>query len=92
MQGGSGADGICIALVDPSHPQWLKSGSYGGGLGYDNRPGAIVGVGFDSWGNFAEGGSEGGQAGTIVVKGGEATGYNTVAQLPFDVQTSGEFR
>lgn len=91
-QGGSGADGLCVALVDPSKLGWLMSGDYGGGLGYNNRPGAVVGVGFDSWGNFADGGSDGGNSGTIVVKGGEPEGYPTIAQLPFRVQTSGEWR
>eukprot|EP00951_Prasinocladus_malaysianus_P021594 scaffold178754_cov52-Prasinocladus_malaysianus.AAC.1 len=80
MQGGNGADGICVALVDPSNPDWLRSGQYGGGLGYNRRPGAVVGVGFDAFGNFAEGGSEGGRDGTIVVKAGEAEDYATMAQ------------
>jgi len=45
-------DGFCMCLVDASHPEHMSPGDYGGGLGYDNRPGAIIGIGFDLGGQF----------------------------------------
>lgn len=65
--GGSGADGFALVLVDGSvNPQ--NPGGYGGSLGYAQRDGvnglqgAILGLGFDEYGNFANA-TEGRQGG-----------------------------
>lgn len=73
MDYGSGADGLCIALVDPSDPRCILEGEYGGGLGFDNRPGTLVGIGLDSWGNF------GGGRDAAVVKAGWSHDYSLIA-------------
>ena len=58
--GGTGADGFALVLFDGSlSPD--RAGAYGGSLGYAQRsgvaglPGAILGVGFDEWGNYVNG-------------------------------------
>lgn len=51
--GGSGeADGIVFLLKDAKNSHDVPGGS-GGGLGYINLPGAVLGVGLDAYGNFA---------------------------------------
>ena len=55
--GGGGADGIAFFLADGAH-DLTQVGPAGGSLGYQSngsRPGlpnALLGVGFDAWGNF----------------------------------------
>jgi hypothetical protein len=100
----SGADGISFFLVNgdaaPTQP-----GQYGGALGYagDNgKPGladAIVGIGFDEFGNFSVAGAGhlGGKAkpvpGAVVARGAETTTYaylggkQSPAAISFDKAT-----
>jgi uncharacterized repeat protein (TIGR02543 family) len=49
--GGAGADGISFFVKD-GNKQDLTTGLPGGGLGYKGIPGALFGVGFDSFGNW----------------------------------------
>jgi hypothetical protein len=49
--GGTGADGISFFVKDGNKDD-LTTGSAGGGLGYKGIPGALFGVGFDSFGNW----------------------------------------
>lgn len=64
-------DGFCMALLDASNPDHHTPGDYGAGLGYDNRAGAVLGVGFDMGGGF--GGNEKGCS--VVVKSGQEVLY-----------------
>ncbi len=56
--GGSGADGLTVFLFDAAIP-FFSPGGFGGSLGYAQRfgetglTGGYLGVGFDSYGNFA---------------------------------------
>lgn len=63
--GGSGADGIAFFLVNGT-TNLTQPGQAGGALGYGSNGGAspgvanaLIGVGIDSWGNFANTGSAG---------------------------------
>jgi hypothetical protein len=49
--GGSGADGLSF-FVKNGNKEDLTTGAAGGGLGYKGIPGALFGVGFDSFGNW----------------------------------------
>lgn len=62
--GGDGADGIVFFLVDGAEVSKsnFQTGNWGGALGYaqsddeSGMPHAVLGVGFDEWGNFWNGG------------------------------------
>jgi uncharacterized repeat protein (TIGR02543 family) len=49
--GGTGADGISFFVKDGNKDD-LTTGLAGGGLGYKGIPGALFGIGFDSFGNW----------------------------------------
>ena len=94
MECGSGDYGISVALVDASKPGWQENRISGGtltytGLNYTGRPGALSGVGLDTRGKFAAKGSIGKQQGTVVLQGGEAAGFETIAQAKHPVMTKG---
>ena len=52
QHGGTGADGISFFLIDGAQTT-VTIGQSGGGLGYQGLTGALLGVGFDAFGNFA---------------------------------------
>ncbi len=97
---GSGADGFSFFLIDgETSPQ--QSGGFGGSLGYaprtdQNRPGLLggyLGIGFDEFGNFANG-TEGRNGGvgripdSITLRGSEDTNYEfltTTGQLDLSI-------
>jgi len=64
--GGNGADGIAFFLVDGS-VELTTTGALGGGLGYvpsedggvSGLAGALMGIGFDAYGNFSEPSADG---------------------------------
>jgi hypothetical protein len=77
--GGRGGDGISFFLVDGSIAS-PAAGKAGGALGYQGLQGAILGVGFDEYGNFStvEYGGAGGpglQPDYVVVRGAAGTSY-----------------
>jgi hypothetical protein len=79
---GRGGDGISFFLVDGSIPN-PAAGKAGGALGYQGLQGAILGIGFDEYGNFStvEYGGAGGpglQPNYVVVRGAASTGYNYI--------------
>ena len=96
---GSGADGITFFLIDGTiNTASFAPGAYGGSLGYANRTGedgmvgGYLGVGFDNFGNYSNGGEgrNGGQLGDndatllpnqIAVRGPGSgqTGYEYIA-------------
>merc|ERR1712072_1670785 len=82
--GGSGVDGFCIALLDAKNKNHLTPGTDGGALGFIDRPGALLGIGIDKYGNF------GGRAGNslVCIRGGEWNEYNileeSVHQVPIE--------
>lgn len=62
-------DGLTMFLSDGAAPQ--GTGGTGGGLGYVGLPRAVLGVGFDEYGNFSEGqGGPGRMPWNIVLRGG----------------------
>ena len=74
-----GADGIGFVLIDGSHSP-LTAGAPGGWLGYRGLDGALLGVGFDEWGNFSNRALWGSGPNrlvpdSIVVRGAAAAGY-----------------
>lgn len=50
--GGDGADGISL-FIKKGTDSSTTPGEPGGGLGYLNLSGALLGIGLDAWGNFA---------------------------------------
>jgi len=46
------ADGISFFVLDGSKHDGISIGNSGGSLGYVRIPSAVLGVGFDEWGNF----------------------------------------
>lgn len=96
--GGSGADGIVFFLVDGDavDKDNFEHGGWGGSLGYAPRnseagmPHAVLGVGFDEYGNFWNGGegrtgpvgntgATGQRANSIVIRGGAAEDWKHLA-------------
>jgi Ca2+-binding RTX toxin-like protein len=101
--GGTGADGFSFFLIDgEASPQ--QSGGFGGSLGYAPRTdlevprpgllGGYLGIGFDEFGNFANG-TEGRNGGVgrrvpdaITLRGSEETNYQfltTTGELDFSI-------
>lgn len=91
-----GADGISFFLIDGSTPYSTTAGAFGGSLGYAQKTGipgvagGYLGIGFDAFGNYSNGGE--GRVGSapgvgpttqvpnsVVVRGREATGYEYLA-------------
>jgi hypothetical protein len=74
-----GADGIGFVLIDGAQSP-LTAGDAGGWLGYRGLAGALLGVGFDEWGNFSNralwgSGPDGLVPDSIVVRGAGVAGY-----------------
>jgi len=85
---GRGGDGISFFLVDGATAN-PKAGYAGGALGYNGLGGAILGVGFDEYGNFSTtqyggAGGPGLKPDSVVVRGAASTSYSyiTGAQSP----------
>lgn len=79
---GRGGDGISFFLVDGTIPN-PTAGNNGGALGYQGLQGAILGIGFDEYGNFstARYGGAGGpglRPDNIVVRGAASTSYRYI--------------
>ena len=98
--GGSGADGISFFLLNGdtvTSASNVTSGGYGGGLGYSDNgqagiTGGYLGVGFDTFGNYAQtdhgqssSGLNGSTANYIGVRGqgSGTTGYNWITGAPY---------
>ncbi|MBD1850818.1 DUF4347 domain-containing protein [Leptolyngbya sp. FACHB-711] len=96
-----GADGISFFLIDGSTPYSTNAGAFGGSLGYAQRTGipgvagGYLGVGFDAFGNYSNGGegrnggapglgSDGRLPNTVAVRGREATGYQYLTGTTID--------
>lgn len=85
-----GADGISFFLID-GEQQDITAGETGGMLGYKGLKGALVGIGFDQYGNFSNPncvagktdscgkGGPGKRPNSVAVRGAEATGFQYVA-------------
>jgi Bacterial lectin len=74
-----GADGIGFVLIDGAQSP-AAAGDAGGSLGYRGLTGALLGVGFDEWGNFANralwgSGPDHLMPDSIVVRGAGSAGY-----------------
>jgi hypothetical protein len=96
---GRGGDGLSFFLIDGSIPR-PAAGKAGGALGYQGLQGAILGIGFDEYGNFStvEYGGAGGpglQPDYVVVRGAASTGYSYVKGVkspkPLAVDTASSF-
>lgn len=71
-------DGTVFFLVDGAQDP-VEPGLPGGSLGYAGMKGAILGIGFDQFGNFSYGaGGPGRKPEQIVLRGAEATGYQYI--------------
>ena len=64
----AGGEGLCMYLLDPTVVGWDSHFDGSGSLGFVGKKGAIVGVGIDQAGNFAEG-----QPGTVAIKRADNT-------------------
>jgi len=96
---GRGGDGISFFLVDGSVAS-PAAGKAGGALGYQGLQGAILGIGFDEYGNFStvEYGGAGGpglQPNYVVVRGAAGTSYAYIKGVkspePLAVDTAKSF-
>jgi hypothetical protein len=79
---GRGGDGLSFFLVDGSIAN-PTAGNVGGALGYNGLQGAILGVGFDEYGNFSTtrfggAGGPGVKPNSVVVRGAASTSYSYV--------------
>jgi hypothetical protein len=79
---GRGGDGISFFLVDGSIPN-PTAGKAGGALGYNGLQGAILGIGFDEFGNFSTtrfggAGGPGLRPDNVVVRGAASTDYSYI--------------
>lgn len=90
LYNGRSADGITFFLTTKlTFPPTVESGDDGGCLGYTHLQGAVVGVGFDNYGNFSDErigrkyncfqGGPGYRPNHVVVRSGEKSGYSYVA-------------
>lgn len=80
--GTRGADGFTFFFADASSQTAasLTLGAPGGSLGYINMSDAVMGIGFDEWGNFSVGrGGPGFRDQNIVLRGDSASNYTYVA-------------
>ncbi len=57
MYSGTKADGISVFFIDPSVANAGTGGAFGGGLGYCQIAGGVIGIGIDEYGNFPNTGS-----------------------------------
>ena len=78
-----GGDGITFFLINGAASP-AAAGDAGGSLGYRNLPGALIGLGFDEFGNFSDPrwggtGGPGERPNSVVLRGAEATGYQYIA-------------
>jgi hypothetical protein len=96
---GKGGDGISFFLVDGSIAS-PAAGKAGGALGYQGLQGAILGIGFDEYGNFSTveyGGAKGPglQPDYVVVRGAASTDYRYLkgakSSKPLAVDTAKSF-
>jgi hypothetical protein len=96
---GRGGDGISFFLINGStaHP---AAGNAGGALGYNGLQGAILGLGFDEFGNFSTvqyggAGGPGLQPDYVVVRGAAGTNYAYIKGVksakPLAVDTAKSF-
>jgi hypothetical protein len=81
--GSRGGDGLTFFLLNGSASP-ASAGDAGGSLGYRNLPGAVIGLGFDEFGNFSnpQWGGTGGPGTTpnsVVLRGADSTGYRYIA-------------
>lgn len=83
-----GGDGMSFFLIDGETPD-VKPGAAGGYLSYKDLPGAVVGVGFDQFGNFSNKGywpagdkGPGNIPNNIVIRGAEKTNYQYLKGVP----------
>merc|ERR1711924_570964 len=84
MSGGNGADGIAVGLLDADNPDHMKDGWEGGNLGLVGRPGAVICIGFDAFGNFLAGDQS--APNTITVKKGEWGDWAPITSVEKNVQ------
>lgn len=100
MEDPDGADGLSFFLMDGLYPV-NGIGPSGGDLGYSNTAGdglprAVLGLGFDRYGNFSDNPDPAGDGGTtsdhVVLRGSghEQTGYEQLAATPFADMAGGE--
>ena len=80
--GTRGGDGIAFFLINGAATP-ASAGDAGGGLGYRNLPGALVGLGLDEFGNFSDPawggiGGPGDKPNSIVLRGADSTGYKYI--------------
>ncbi|GII91778.1 lectin-like domain-containing protein [Sinosporangium siamense] len=80
--GPRGGDGVSFYIVDGA-ASTAQAGEPGGALGYKGLRGAVVGIGFDQFGNFsnprwAGKGGPGVKPNSVVIRGSESTGYGYV--------------
>jgi Bacterial lectin len=81
--GKRGGDGITFFLINGAASP-ASAGDTGGSLGYRNLPGAVIGLGFDEFGNFSTpkwggSGGPGERPDSVVLRGADSTGYQYIA-------------
>lgn len=87
MFGGNGADGLTFFLIDGEEPN-PTIGAFGGSLGYrfsGSTPGltsALIGVGFDAWGNFGRDDDGCDYTGTGIVGSGDTVKNKLIIRGP----------
>jgi hypothetical protein len=93
--GNRGGDGITFFLINGAASP-ASAGDAGGSLGYRNLPGAVIGLGFDEFGNFSDPkwggtGGPGERPDSIVLRGAESTGFRYIAgqRSPFPLAVDG---
>jgi hypothetical protein len=80
--GKRGGDGITFFLLNGAASP-ASAGDVGGSLGYRNLPGAVIGLGFDEFGNFSNPkwggtGGPGERPDSVVLRGADSTGYKYI--------------
>jgi hypothetical protein len=96
--GGTGADGLCVWLLDGSVAAPVTPTNAGGSLGYMNigadpgLAGAVLGIGIDEKGNFSVGnGGPGVQPDRVVLRG-PASGYTYLTSAATGTSVDGHSR